>query len=152
MLDASVILKNRGIKFEWTIIGGGVQLQHYRQLSKELNVDDCVVFHGPTDNPYPYYTTADIYVQPSLFEGWGMAVTEAKILGIPVIASAIPVFSEQIIDGVNGLLSQLTPECFADSITRLINDHELYRSFVQYMSTEDLGYENEVNILYELCK
>jgi len=42
---------------------------------------------GMVENPYPYVANADLYVQPSRVEAYGLAMAEARVLGRPVIAT-----------------------------------------------------------------
>tara|TARA_S200000501_G_scaffold13820_1_gene12259 strand:- start:913 stop:2208 length:1296 start_codon:yes stop_codon:yes gene_type:complete len=54
-------------------------------------------------NPIPqskdlidYYSCADLYIQPSNIETWGLAISEALSCGLPVIASSVGAIPEQI--------------------------------------------------------
>ena len=151
LLDIAAILKAQQIDFNWHVVGGGVQLLYYREKAKDLSLENHVIFHGSVSNPYPFFASCDVYVQPSFSEGWGMAITEAKILKKPVVASDIPVFGEQITHEKNGLLCSLNAEDFAHAISRIIHDCTLRESVIRQISSEDLGYEKDVNKLYELC-
>ena len=48
---------------------------------------DSIVFEGERANPYPWFAAADIYVQTSRFEGFGLTLAEARVLGRPVGAT-----------------------------------------------------------------
>ena len=63
----------------------------------------------------------DIYVQPSRWEGFGITVTEAKVLSKPIITSDIPEFREQLRNGKTGLLCANENEMYA-SIKKMIED------------------------------
>jgi trehalose synthase len=69
---------------------------------------------------------AAVLLQKSLVEGFGLTVTEALWRARPVIASATGGITEQITDGVNGLLvSDPTDlEAFANTLARLLSDDE----------------------------
>ena len=82
-------------------------------------------FIGARYNPMPWIKSADVFVNPSRFEAWGMTVSEALCMGKAVIVSDIPVFQEQITDGVNGLIRKATPEALAEAIVLLAKDDEL---------------------------
>lgn len=83
------------LDFEWFVVGGGVR-RHLMKLDCVLRgLGGRVHVVGPQVNPYPLVASADVYVQPSRSEGWGMAVTEAVMLGRRVVASDIPAFREQ---------------------------------------------------------
>ncbi len=52
-----------------------------------------------------WYATADVFVLPSVEEGWGLAVLEAQAAGLPVVVSDIPVFREYLEDGATARLA-----------------------------------------------
>lgn len=123
-ISAAKILKDRGCKFKWHFVGGGMK-QQLEELSKIHNVDDCVVFEGEQLNPYPYIANCDIYVQTSKFEGFGLTIGEAKILGKPIVSTNFPVVYNQIQPEENGLVVEMTSEAIASGIMRLIDDKGL---------------------------
>jgi glycosyltransferase-like protein len=51
-----------------------------------------------------WYHAADALCFPSVKEGWGLAVLEALCVGLPVVASDLPVFGEYLVDGESALL------------------------------------------------
>ena len=69
------------------ILGIGPLEQYLKQLAEELYIADKVIFVGFTDNPYKYIAQADVFVLPSLYEGFPNALAEAVCLGIPCIAT-----------------------------------------------------------------
>lgn len=62
---------------------------------------------GNKDNPYPYMKNSKFVIVPSNFESWGNVITEALIIGTPVIATDFPTAHEQIQDGVNGYIIRM---------------------------------------------
>ena len=89
----------------------------------------------------PWIKSADVFVNPSRFEAWGLTVSEALCLGKAVIVSDIPVFREQITDGVNGLIRKVTAENLAETILLLAKNetlrHQLERNAVNYPFTKE---------------
>jgi glycosyltransferase involved in cell wall biosynthesis len=66
---------------------------------------------------------ADVFVLPSVYEGFPGAVIEAMALGLPVIASQLPTLREVVEDGSSGLLVPArSPERFAEAIGRVLDD------------------------------
>jgi trehalose synthase len=73
-------------------------------------------------------TRADVVVQKSLAEGFGLTVAEAMWKGRPVVASAVGGIQDQVTDGVTGLLVDAHDlDAFGRSVVRLLQDHELAR-------------------------
>ncbi len=122
---AAALLKERGIDFLWHFVGEGPERASIEREIEKAGLQDHVVLEGLRQNPYPYFAAADIYVQTSSFEGFGITLTEARILGRPVVTTDFAVARDQIHDGKNGLIAGMTPESVADKIVQLASDREL---------------------------
>jgi glycosyltransferase involved in cell wall biosynthesis len=61
-----------------------------RRLVEELNLGERVKFIGPVANVRTYLWASDVYIMPSLFEGFGLAAAEALACGVPCIFSDVP--------------------------------------------------------------
>lgn len=149
-LEACRILKERNIDFCWYVLGRGALEGDIRQTVQKYEIEDCFVLLGTAANPYPYYKQADIYVQTSRFEGFGLAIAEARMLNIPVVTTRFDAVYDQMIDGENGLVVDLTGEAVADGIQRLMDDSELYDHIVEYQSHEKKGNAEEIEKFYSL--
>lgn len=118
-LAAAEILKSRGVKFKWIFIGGGDEIEAMERLSDELGVSDNVMFTGALNNPYPYMKHCSVYVQPSRYEGFCIAIGEAKLFGVPIVATDFVGAREQLQDVAN---AQIVPApdaaTIADAIVR----------------------------------
>ena len=151
-IDAARILKEKGIKFRWYSIGEGVLTSMLKQQVKENNLEDDFKFIGTYTNPYPFIRECDIYCQPSRFEGFGMAIAEAKILKKPVIVTNFEIASEQITDEENGLIVEMNSQAISTAIIRLMDD--IFKAkIVSNLKNEKVGIEEEISkinkILYE---
>ncbi len=89
LLEAVSQLKDEKLDFHLTILGEGSERQTLEAYIREHNLHSCVSMPGHIDNPYPYIKNADIYVCPSRSEGFSTAVSEALILGVPVISTRV---------------------------------------------------------------
>ena len=85
------------------IVGGGPEERALRELIREKGLEDYVTLLGMQSNPYPYIRQADLYVQPSRFEGHCVTVMEARILAKPILATTTAA-EEQLVDGLTGKL------------------------------------------------
>lgn len=80
-------LKATGLQFKIYIIGEGKERGNLELLITQHKVNDVVVLMGYKENPYPYIASADLFVCSSREEGFSTVVTEALILGIPVVTT-----------------------------------------------------------------
>ncbi|MBW0118100.1 MSMEG_0565 family glycosyltransferase, partial [Pseudonocardia abyssalis] len=101
-------------------------LESLPSLGLELGVD--VVQLGTVDEAElaGWYSAADALAFPSVKEGWGLVVLEALSMGLPVVASDLPVFGEYLTDGVDALLPAVGDSpALAAALERIITDHAL---------------------------
>ncbi len=119
-INAAKLLKDRGIEFCWYAIGYGFDEENMRTLVKQMNVEDVFVILGRKNNPYPYVSMADLYVQPSRHEGFPLTVLEARILSKPIICTDFAGGKEQVTSGVNGYVVE---ECSAETVAAQISDY-----------------------------
>lgn len=118
-ISAASILKSRGFCFRWHMIGGGETIEDYKKLAREKGVDDVVIFHGACTNPYPYMKKCDVYVQPSRNEGFCIAIGEAKLFGVPIVATDFVGAREQLHDVANAqIIPEPDPEVIADAVIK----------------------------------
>ena len=130
------ILRDRGVDFKWFFIGEGSERSRIENLIKEYALSDQVILLGMRSNPYPYMARCDVYVQTSSYEGFGLTIAEAKILGKPVVSTNFDVVHDQLKHGENGLTAEMTPESVADNIIRLLEDNDLRNQIVANVKRE----------------
>ena len=143
------MLKANGLKFKWYIVGFGDDTQ-IKQNIEATGTNDCVIILGKKENPYPYIAAADIYAQPSRYEGKSVTVREAQILGIPVVITNYPTAPSQVKDGDDGIICELSNESIADAIYSLVNDKSQLDKIKGYIQSHDYGNESEINKIYNL--
>lgn len=80
-------LIEKNIKNHIYILGIGEEKEKYEKYLTENNLTDTFTFLGYRDNPYKYVKKADLYVCSSRREGFSTAVTEALIVGTPVVST-----------------------------------------------------------------
>ncbi|WP_028226473.1 glycosyltransferase [Paraburkholderia ferrariae] len=76
------------------LIGDGELRVAAQQLARLLRIDDRVTFAGVLENVPRYLDASDAFVFPSRYEGLPVALIEACLTGIPVIATALPEIAE----------------------------------------------------------
>ncbi|MFJ7728159.1 glycosyltransferase [Neobacillus sp. NPDC097160] len=149
-LEACKKLKEMGIKFKWYVLGKGPLLEKIQHFIKENELIDHFVLLGVTSNPYPFIKNCDIYVQTSRFEGFGLAIAEARMLNIPVVTTRFDAVYNQMVDGKNGLVVDMNSDAICEGILKLIDNNNLRESIVNYLKREKKGNVEELNKFYEL--
>lgn len=120
-------LKDKGIVFQWHLVGDGALHDTLHRKAVDLDVLDCFILEGNQVNPYPYVKHADLFVHPSYVESFGIVVVEAMALGIPCVVTKSRGPCEFIEDGINGLLTEQSSEDLTDKVLKILNDRTLYR-------------------------
>ena len=149
-IEACKKLKDDGYKIKWYSIGVSNEKSKFKKMVKELGIENEFIFLGEKSNPYNYVKNADIYVQPSRFEGKSVAIDEAKIIKKPIIVTNFSTVYDQIQNNVNGIICDMNSESLYKAIKKLIGDIDLRKRFIKNLNDEYLGNESEVNKLYKL--
>jgi len=104
------------------IIGDGPDLEKYKELVKELKIQNKVIFTGkvPWDEVPLYYACADIFATASHTETQGLTVIEAMASSLPVVALNDDAFRSVIVEGLNGYLFNTNDE-YIDIIDKLLS-------------------------------
>lgn len=76
-----------GISVRLLILGDGELRPALVKQAEQLEISDRVWMPGFVDNPYKYMAQADVFVMPSLYEGFSNAILEALACGVPVIST-----------------------------------------------------------------
>ncbi|MCA1061472.1 glycosyltransferase [Rossellomorea aquimaris] len=119
------ILKDKGYNnLAWYVVGYGGEENKIRELIRENKLEGSFILLGKKMNPYPYMKIADIYVQPSRYEGKAVTVSEAQIIGKPVLITNYMTAKSQVQNGVDGSICDLTPEGLAEGIEKLYKNKE----------------------------
>lgn len=150
-VKAAKILRDKRYDFRWLFIGDGEERSNIAALVKGYKLQDKVLLLGMKTNPYPYMARCDVYVQTSLFEGFGLTIAEAKILGKPVVSTNFDVVHDQLKHGENGLIADMTPESVAENIIHLLEDDNLRNQIVANVKREkNTTYISEVEKVEKL--
>lgn len=135
-VEAARILRDKGLRFQWFFVGEGETRSQIEKSILNYGLQDNVVLLGFRDNPYPYISQADIYVQTSSHEGFCLTIAEAKILHKPLVSTNFDVVKDQIIDRENGLIAEMTPQSVAEKILEMLHDESLRNHIVQNLDQE----------------
>lgn len=151
-LEACRILRDEGVNFRWYALGVGPLENEIRKLINDYQLEDYFILLGVKSNPYPYIKDCDIYVQTSKFEGFGLAIAEARMLNKPIVTTRFDAVYNQMIHGKNGLVVDMNGKSVAEGIKQFIEDKQLKKSIVEYLTNEKKGNIEELEKFYELVE
>jgi glycosyltransferase involved in cell wall biosynthesis len=96
------------------------------KLCKDLDLQNDVVYTGFVENIYELFSIFDIFVFPSHNESFGVALTEAMAMELPVIAADNAGIPDIVIDNETGILfPPKNPDKLAEALIKLLQDTEL---------------------------
>ncbi|WBY64488.1 glycosyltransferase family 4 protein [Thermocaproicibacter melissae] len=126
----------------YLICGEGPEKENLKALSKELGIEQQVIFLGFRNDIAEILKIADCFAFPSKREGLGIAALEAMASGLPIItsnASGILDYSE---NGKTGFICSPDDACgFANAICKLAHDENLRQQMSSYNQSKVLKYD-----------
>ncbi|MFC7322723.1 glycosyltransferase [Halobacillus campisalis] len=151
-VQAMKLLIERGYKdIAWYVVGYGGDEGLIRTLIKEYGLEENFHLLGKKINPYPFMEAAELYVQPSRYEGKAVTVGEAQLLGKPVLITNYPTAPSQVNDRVDGMICDLSPEGIANGIEELHQDDSLRKQLEQNCTSQEYQNYNELEKLYQMA-
>ena len=107
------------------IVGDGNLRRDLERQARELQITRRVTFTGWRDDIPHIMADLNFLLLPSLWEGFGLVLLEAMMMGKPIVASKVSAIPEIVVDGVTGLLvPPRDPEALAGAIIALLQDRE----------------------------
>lgn len=149
-IEACSRLVRKGMKLKWYIIGEGQERIKLERLIRIHQLEEHFILLGQQANPYPWLDVADIYVQPSRFEGKAIAIDEAKIMHKPIVVTNYTTAKDQIIDRVTGLIVDLNVDGIEKGISLLMKDDALRKQLTVNLSGHSYGTESEIDKFYQI--
>lgn len=132
------------------IVGTGSDEEKLKRLKTELNIDNVIFVSSKPISELPfYYAAADIFIFPTLEDGWGLVVNEAMACGKPVLCSKYAgCCTELIKEDVNGYsFDPLDPEDTKKAIIKIFRKQPYELEYMGEKSREivaNFNYERMV--------
>jgi glycosyltransferase involved in cell wall biosynthesis len=134
LLRAAALLKHTGKTYRF-VVAGQVQQEIYDDLLKlksELELDDVIYFTGFVDDPSDFLSGIDLFLLPSITEGFSIVTIQAMAAGLPVVATRSGGPEEIITHGLNGwLVEPGNPEAIAEAVQVVMSDPVLTKRISQ---------------------
>lgn len=122
LLEIHKKIIGEGIQHHLYILGEGKQRDELEQYIQENELGETVTLLGYKDNPYKYVKNADLFVCSSYAEGFSTAVTEALIVGTPVITTLCSGMEEMLDGGKYGLIVDNDKDALYQGLKTLLSD------------------------------
>jgi len=124
-LDAFAVLVSQFPQAGLLVAGSGTQEAHLRAHAQKLGIQNSVVFVGWVDDVSSYIISSDIFLSTSEYEGYGMSIVEAGLLGIPVVSTSAGIAREVLKDGENSSVCGVGDIlCITRSLVELLSHNE----------------------------
>ncbi len=118
-------LKAEVNKFEILIVGEGCERASLEDYIKNNGLSDFISLIGFSNNPYKYMQAADFLVFPSRTEGLSTVVTEAMILGKPIVATDCSGMREILGESEYGIITDNNENALYNGVKRMITDEQI---------------------------
>ncbi len=127
VIKAIAKARSNGVLIHHTIIGEGSERAALEALVIQLQMTEYIHFAGAIDEAAQYLKAFDVFILASDSEAFGLVVLEARLAGLPVIATKVGGISEIIIHNENGcLVNPGDVDSIARTLTELQTDRTLF--------------------------
>jgi glycosyltransferase involved in cell wall biosynthesis len=133
------ILRDRGIRFQYTLIGDGDERDSLQKLVRDLRLESMIGWLGtlPHNEVIRQYRQADLFVLGCEIaangdrDGIPNVCVESMAMGVPVVATRVSAIPELIENGKTGLLVEpANSEALADAMIRALTDADLRQEMI----------------------
>lgn len=124
-IEAFAKMKNHS-SFQLLIVGDGPEKADLLEQVIRYGLTDNVIFTGNTTAPETYYSAANVFLLPSVYEPFGQVIIEALFSGLPVIAfdskeTGIETATNEIVhDHQTGILCKYSVEAFTNAMEEIV--------------------------------
>ena len=115
-------LNKQKYPIELWLLGDGEERNSLELYIKENHLENVITLWGFQDNPYVYLAQCDLFVCSSISEGYSTAVTEALILGIPVITTNCSGMDELLNGGECGIITDNSEDALYKGLKELLDN------------------------------
>ena len=127
LLQSLSLLRRQGRRFKMAFVGGGYAAKPLRLMAARLGLRGHTSFVGllrDRDALSACYARADCFLFPSLYDTCGLVVKEAAAFGVPSVVLEASAAAEQILDGVNGFVTEGSVRSYAGKLAELLEHRD----------------------------
>ena len=123
-LQAIQQVHEQGVAVEFVIAGDGELREALAKEAQQLGIADHIHFLGWRDDVRNVGLGYDVFVLPSLWEGFGLVLLEVMSLGVPIIASEVSAIPE-VVGDAGILVPPKQADTIAEAVLHLIDNPDL---------------------------
>jgi len=94
IIEVAKKLKQENYRFKILFVGDGQDSDQYKEMVKQYQLEEQIIFLGRKQNPYPYFKISDCVVLTSDYEGYPVVFLESMILNKPLITTKVSDYEE----------------------------------------------------------
>lgn len=148
LLEVHKRLLEDGYRHRIYVIGIGTEKEKLSKRVKELKLDDSFKFIGFRENPYKYMKNCDLYVCSSRREGFSTAVTEALVVGTPVVSTNCSGAKELLGDNNEyGIVVDNTTEGIYEGLKSILKNPLLLKHYTQKAIERGKNFSREKTVV-----
>lgn len=154
LLQVAKRLNTEDFDLNVTILGKGTEQENLLKIISDNDMSSYVQLIGFKQNPYPYLKQADIYVCSSYAEGFNTAITEALVLGKPVVSTECSGVKEQLGDNNEwGICCENSEEGLYKGLKKMLtNNHITYYAKQAAIRGKNFSLETSMNTIYKIIE
>ena len=145
LLESLKIIEEKGIDFQCTLIGEGMDLELMKEKAKNLQLINKVSFTGLMEGQKlaDELSSGDFLVLSSNYENMPVVILEALASGLPVVSTNVGGIKEMIDDTKGILVEPRNQEALAEAMIKMIETHKNYdANYLRNSVIEKYGYES----------
>lgn len=151
LIEAARIIKQKNLHFRFLIVGDGIDYDKIDRNIKSLGLAEEVLMLGAVseEEKAKLYRACDLFVLPTLYEGFGIVFVEAMASGLPVVSTDVGAVAE-VVDGAGVLVGPRDPHALAMAIEEVAEDVNLYNKLKSKAVVAAQNYDwNKLIVEYE---
>lgn len=136
-------LHDEGYNVQTFILGVGSQQADIEKYIEREKLEKSFHFMGYQTNPYKYVRNCDLFVCTSLSEGFSTAVTEALIVGTPVLTTLVSGMKELLGENEFGYITDNNEESLYQGIKYLLDNPLVLKNYKKRALTRGIAFKTE---------
>jgi len=147
LIESIAVLIDKNIQVHLYLLGEGELRNRINNRVQELNLSKHVTLLGFKTNPHKYVEKCDLFVCSSYQEGFSTAVTEAVVLGVPVLTTDCAGMDEILEDGRIGMIVKNDGDSLTNGLIHLLTNNELLSTYKNKTQAKSIELQKRNNTL-----